>query len=397
MISFFQKLSNVEVKIIGADISGILTELCYEDILVSHTEQIDEYELVLYAYEKDIARLRQIVTKCGGEIVSFQKSLLKHSLERLNRHSIILYFLSACIFLFWFLPTRIIFIDIVGNQNLDTIPIRSVCYAEGLRPGVKRREIRSEQIKNALIGEFPQIRWAGVNTYGAHAIVSIEENANKSTEKQSVPCDIVAGSDGKIQSIEVKEGTTRFRTGDSVNAGDVLISGQMDVGLCTLNMAAAGEIYAETYRYISSLIPKTVKIISADKREMHSISFNYQNFKIKLPFSSGISGTTCGRISKEYFLRFPGGFKLPVSLIIDSYVPYESSVEELSVQTAEDDLTDFSDSFISESMVAGKIKSVNRQTSIDENIYRMDGIYCCHEMIGRTKAYEIGDVYGKNN
>lgn len=397
MIPFFQKLSNVEVKIVCADIPQTLTRLCSENISISCTKQIDEFELILFVHEKYVQTLSEVVNKCGGEIVFVKKSFPQFLLESIRRHFVISIFAALLASLFYLLPSRIIFIEVLGNQYLDSTAIRAVCNAEGLHPGVKRKEIRSEQIKNALIREFPQIIWAGVNTYGACAIISIMENSNYSNDKLSLPCDVVAVSDGVIQSIEVKEGTPRFREGDAVKKGDVLISGQVDVGLCTLDKSADGEIYANTFRFISSVIPQAAKIVSSGQRMMHRVSFHYQNLRIKLWFCSGIPGTTCGRISKEYFFIFPGGFKFPVSLIVDSFVPYDCAIEKLSALNAEDELADFSDWLVSESMVAGKIESVNRQASVDENRYRMDGIYCCYEMIGRTKAHEIGDVYGKNS
>lgn len=397
MISFFNKLNRIEVRIIGAEISEILNGVCFDNVSIIGTKPIDEYEVALFIREKDFSALQKIVNKFGGEIVSVNKPILQSAFQRIKRHSVFLNIILPLAILFYMLPTRIFFIEVEGNRNVESSRVLSACRLEGLYSGAKRREIRSEQIKNSLIAQFPQIIWVGVNTHGSCAVVSIQENTSDSVQKRPIPCDIVAASDGRIQRIEVKEGEAKYRAGDDVKEGDTLISGQMDVGLCTLNKAAAGEIYAETFRSISSVIPKTVKLKEARKQIKHRFALHYQNYKIKLWFSSGISDATCGRISKEYFLTFPGGFYLPISLSVDSYVSYMNSTGDLGASCAEKDLLDFSNRYISESMVAGEIESVNTQTSMDNNVYRLDGIYCCHEMIGRTKAYEIGDVYGENS
>ncbi len=397
MISFLTKLNYIEVKIIGAEIPRILTELCSENISVTNAKSIDEYEAVLFIRERDIPSFQTIVNRCGGEVISTKESIRYSVLQRLKGHALFIYFILALILLSSLLPSRIIFIEIIGNQKISSEQILSVCRTEGMYPGAERKEVKNEQIKNALIAQFPQIKWVGVNTHGAYAVVSIEENANDLMPKQFMPCDIVAAVDGRIQGVEVKEGEAKCRAGDEVKEGMLLISGQMDVGLCTLNKAAEGEIYAETFRGISSVIPRSVKKISSQKQAKHHVSLHFRNLKIKLWFNSGISAMTCGRISREYFLILPGGFRFPISLVVDSFTRYGCSVENLDAQSAENELMIFSDAYISESMVAGKIESVNRQNSSDDNVYCMDGIYCCHEMIGRTKAYEIGDVYGKNN
>lgn len=397
MISFFNKLNRVEVQIIGAEIPEILNSLCDDNVSLIGTKPIDEYEVSLFVYKKDFHVLQKTVNKYGGEVVSVNKPFLKSVFQSMKRHSAFLGVFLLLVILFYILPLRIYFIKVQGNQNIDSVQILSACRSEGLYPGVKRRDIRSEQIKNSLIAEFPQIIWAGVNTHGSCAVVSIKENLSDSIQKQPIPCDIVAASDGKIQRIEVIEGEAKYRAGDDVEEGEILISGQMDVGLCTLNKAAAGEIYAETFRSISSVIPKTIKSREVRKQIKHRITLHYQNNKIKLCFSSGISDATCGRISREYFLTFPGGFQLPISFVVDSYTYYVNSTDDCSVLCAEKDLMDFSNRYISESMVAGEIKNVNMQTSMDDNMYRLDGVYYCLEMIGRTKAYEIGDVYGENS
>ena len=46
-------------------------------------------------------------------------------------------------------------------------------------------------------------------------------------------------------------------------------------------------------------------------------------------------------------------------------------------------------------MVAGEILSKDAYLMTEEEVYRLDGQYECHEMIGRERSEEI--IHGKTN
>ena len=109
---------------------------------------------------------------------------------------------------------------------------------------------------------------------------------------------------------------------------------------------------------------------------------------IKFYNGSSNSETECGKICREYYLRLPGGFALPIALVQESLVTY--SVESSQIQ---DDLLAWLpvclDNYLYEQMVDGDIlKRV--QTNIEGDhpiIYSCQ--YYCREMIGRPKDEEI--------
>lgn len=397
MTQIFQKLIFAELKIAGVDLPRILNRLSDEEYRLERIYYIDELEIKLLTYYKDLPKITTLVNKMGGEVKIIGNPYFIDVFQRLKNHVILLFTALTMLFLFAFLPTRVLFLSVSGNKSVSSSEIIALSNRQGLYPGAKRKNVRSEQIKNVLINQYPTIKWAGVNTRGAEATILIEENIIHAAAGQAYPCDIVSSSDGVIQRIEVKEGTVYCREGDMVKSGDVLISGKQDVAFCTLSKEAAGEVYAFTLKNVSVISPKTECLITANRRVKHRLSLRYQNFRIKLPFSSGIPDTFCGRISEDYCLVLPGGFRLPFFLQIDSYIPYIYANSTVDESDAERILLNSARTYILDSMVAGIIKTENTQFSGNDLYYRMDGLFHCCEMIGRTKAHEIGDVYGKNN
>ena len=72
-----------------------------------------------------------------------------------------------------YLPSRVLFIRVEGNMQIPDRQILAAAEECGIRFGASRREVRSEKVKNALLSSVPQLQWAGVNTAGCVATISV--------------------------------------------------------------------------------------------------------------------------------------------------------------------------------------------------------------------------------
>ena len=108
-------------------------------------------------------------------------------------------------------------------------------------------------------------------------------------------------------------------------------------------------------------------------------------------------GATYDKMSCEKKLTLPGGFILPVSVITENWPVYKDSPVEYLPNAAKGLLEQFSKSYLTQSMVAGRILQEQLDHSNDEDIFCMRGNYACLEMIGREQQEEILIDYGKNN
>ena len=252
-------------------------------------------------------------------------------------------------------------------------------------------------MKNALLSALPQLQWAGVNTSGCVATVSVRERTDPEvTEQDSAVSSIVASRDGFIVSATVTRGNSLCRVGQSVKAGQVLISGYTDCGICIQATRAEGEICAQTSRDFAAVTPAqwTVRGEQTAVRRKYSLIIGKK--RINLWKDSGILQGSCDRMDRRYELTLPGGFRLPVTLCVEEYTFYDWERMTLEPDAAEAALSKFAQSALTQQMVAGRILSREESITQSEDKYLLEGTYACVEMIGRVRREQIGDTNGKS-
>lgn len=96
-------------------------------------------------------------------------------------------------------------------------------------------------------------------------------------------------------------------------------------------------------------------------------------------------------------MTLPGGFTLPLSLIIDTYTIRNLSESCLSEEEASQLLHRNMEQRLMDEMIAGTFLRKNAVVFPGNGAYRIMGTYLCREMIGRVQQEQIGEYYGKNN
>ena len=272
-----------------------------------------------------------------------------------------------------------------------------IADACGIRFGASRRKVRSEAMKNALLDGLPELQWAGINTNGCSAIISVREREEKTvaTHDEGI-CSLVAVRDGIIQSGTASAGTLLCLPGQAVKAGDVLISAYTDCGISVRVQKAKGEIFAMTVRPLTVISPISFVKKGSTSKEIKKYSIQIGKKRINLSKDSGISYTTCDKIYEEYALTLPGGFQLPLSLSVETW--YYRDIEEnlMDIDTAGELSSQTAKGYLAENMISGKILDAVHSEANDGKIYRLEGIYLCSEMIARERNEEIMEEYGKN-
>lgn len=310
----------------------------------------------------------------------------------------LLFGISAILFSAFYLPTHILFVAVEGNDQIPARHILSAAEASGIHFGATRRYVRSEKVKNTLLESVPQLQWAGVNTRGCTAVISVRERAVKTDEpKHSGVSSIVAERDGYILSSIVTQGTALVQPGQTVKTGQILISGYTGCGICIEATRAQGEIVAQTRRDLEAVTPSDYLFRTAPGAEMRRYSLLLGKKRIFFWKGSGISDAGCGRMYKEYKVTLPGGFRLPISICVDSYENYELDTGRDKREDAAAALASFARRYLKAQMIAGKIQHETRSITQTGNAFQLKGSYVCTEMIGREKTEQIGEGNVKAN
>lgn len=312
------------------------------------------------------------------------------------KRPVLLFGCVALLLITYWLPSRVLFVRVEGNVQVPERQILAAAEECGIAFGSSAREVRSEKMKNALLSAIPQLQWAGVNTSGCHAVISVREKRDTDPEEQpEIPATITAVRDGYVLQATAEKGALLVRPGDTVKTGQVLISAYTDCGFCVRAEHAEGEILAQTQRELEAVM-QSEGLRKPEKMEVRrKYSLLLRKKRIFLWEDSGICGDSCGRMYEEYYITLPGGFRLPAAVCVEHIFFGDTTLQEWP--DTETELDKAADNWITRQMVGGKILRAD-QTVIPENgVYRLRGTYSCMEMIGRLRQEQIGDTNGKND
>ena len=377
----------IRFQIVSADSASLLNALYHTDVFLENVTYVSDLELQVTICRKDYQKLIEICEKQGATAEVVAKTGAYWIFRSVLKRPVLVTFICAFSLLFCYLPSRVLFVSVTGNASVSTNQILEAAEKCGITFGASRRQVRSEKMKNALLQEIPQLQWAGINTSGCTAVISVREKTTQDIKSKNANqvSSIVASRDGVIQNCTVYKGNALCSVGQAVKAGQTLVSGYLDCGIVTKTTQADAEIKALTFREIETLSP--VPALNRGEKRSESSRYRLQIGKklINLYKDSGNCDTSCVKIYVENFLQLPGGFRLPVAFIKETVVSYEEIRETPSAADTGDWLMDFAKTHLRNTMIAGEIISEDAQVDRLDEVYYMYGRYACLEIIGQVK------------
>ena len=398
-LEFWKSLAGmVTAEFTGAVPEDTLDAITGAKIPVSHVVKRDELTYEIQIPRKDLGALTRILNKRGNGLKIVRKQGIYWDLAALVRRPVLVLLLTVLLGSALWLPSRIFFFAVDGNERIPDRLILAAAEECGIRFGASRKDVRSERMKNALLSALPQLQWAGINTSGCRAVISVRERMEEPVPaEEKTVSNLIADRDGYLLSVTVTGGTPKVQPGQAVTKGQLLVSGYTDCGICIRASRAEGEIFAQTRRKIQAVMPDTCLLVRSDPETKYAISLLCGKKRINLWKDSRISDACCGRMYQEYYLSLPGGFRLPLAVCVDAYrysVLGEGAVPE---ETALQQLRLFSDNYLTQQMIAGQILERQQLGTRSGGLYSLDSSYVCTEMIGREQREQIGDFNGKRN
>lgn len=373
-----------------ADPSALLTEFNKYGITLSRVMYTGDLTVQFLLSRGDFAKAQKIVSKKGGQMTVLRRQGIYWAVRSMYRRPVLMFGLLLFFVLSFYIPTRVFFIEVEGNTLVPTRKILEQAEHCGISFGASRREIRSEKMKNALLSAIPELQWAGVNTNGCVATITLRERTeSEKTETVKIPGSIVASRDAVVRSCTVINGTQVCKIGQAVKAGEILVSGYTDCGIALKFTRAEAEVYGETVHSVDA-----VTLASALQRgqiQKKTVRYSLLLGKNRINFykDSGISDTTCVKMYSQKYLTLPGGFQLPVCLVTETILCYDT---DISIAADAEDyawMGRYTQKYLERQMVAGTILQANEALSLEPGLCSFSGQYSCLEVIGQVKNEEI--------
>lgn len=376
----------LKLEITCADAGLLLNAINSHGVLMEDIYHKEAMTICITVKMSDYAAIKIICKKYGASIKIISHSGLSRCILAILNRPILTAFFSILCIIYCILPGKILFIFVEGNVNIPTNRIIETAESCGIAIGVSRRELRSEKMKNALLQKIPELQWAGINTFGCTAIISVKEktSSDKIEADQFQVSSIVAARDGVIQNSVVYQGNPLCKVGQAVKQGQVLVSGYTDCGIVTKTTQAAAEIEALTFRDLEVISPIATYTRKKTHKKITRYALRIGKKLINLCKDSGNFGAGCAKIYEESYVHLPGGFCLPIAVVKETCYFYEIQTNQANDEDGEW-LSAYAEDYLQQSMVSGRIVSRQMQLQSLERENVLDAQYICIEMIGRTR------------
>lgn len=373
------------VELTGADLERTLGFLS-ERYRLNQIQRVSALVVRFTIASGDWNGIKEDVTRRGDAVKVVWSRGWRNKLREIMDAPVILGVTALLLAASLWIPGRILFIQVEGNELLPERLILEKAEQCGLYFGVSRGRLRSEQIKNRLLDRMPELGWAGVNTTGCVATITVRERRAAAVDERETPGNIVAVCDALVRELTVTAGTPLVREGDGVKAGQVLISGYTDLGLCTHVEAAQGEVYGLTSRKTQGLLPEKTCYYEGERAVVKKYGLLLGKNRINFHSGSGILYIGCGKMTQIRYLTLPGGFRLPLALVTEEYTIRSVVRGTRSPESAREALEAANLAHTRSAMIAGQILSVDWNFQTGSGVYRLSGNLECREMIGRRDS-----------
>ena len=319
-------LGAVRLELTGSFPEGFLNACAMEGLTLWEMRVRDACTLELSAYETEMPELEKLAARCGCEWRLLAEKGGKGSRRRLRRRSLLLLSLALSGLLLLASSLFLWEIELQGNQKLTEGEVRRALAACGVTEGSFWPSISTDLVRSRMLTELPELGWMTVNISGSRALVLLSERREKpEIYRERQPGDVVAAEGGIVRRASVLEGTALVKPGQTVAAGELLVSGWRE----SLSgegrwVCARAEIEADTVREIAMVCPKSWQEKGELRRRIVRFALQFGKKRINFYHNSGNKYRDCDKIVKEYKLGIEGLFALPLRLIREEIRVYES-------------------------------------------------------------------------
>ena len=145
----------------------------------------------------------------------------------------------------------------LGAEKLPLGQVLRALSRCGVDSGTCRYSVSADLVRSQMLRELPELAWMTVNISGSRAVAVVVERQEKpEIYAESAPADIVAARTGIVRRLSVENGRPVVHSGQSVLAGETLVSAEMDsLSNGSKYVRARAQVLADTWRELSAVCP----------------------------------------------------------------------------------------------------------------------------------------------
>ncbi len=296
----------VKIRVWGYSTERLLNLCGNHDILVWDIVNHGDHDTMKISVRGFFA-LKPLLKKTGTRAAVLQKYGLPFFMSKMQKRKMFVAGLLGCL-LFWVIMAGYIWnIEIEGNYVLTEDVLMDYLDEKGVHVAMKKSRLQIEGLEKALREDHDIITWTSVQVKGTTLLIHIKENEMPDYEQnmqqaQEDGIDLIATRPGTVSYIITRSGVPQVALGDTVEKGDVLVSGAVPVYNEDTTVRKYQFVQSDAdilLRYTESLSVKRdilydEKLYSGRQKEMITLGVNDKEWDIrfgKVPYEQyDISG-----------------------------------------------------------------------------------------------------------
>ena len=286
---------------------------------------------------RSFRELKKHAEKLGAEMRVAEKGGLPYFAWRFRHRYVLVGGLSLCALLLFAGSFFVWDFRIEGNVTVSDEEILRALDRCGVGMGTYALSIHSDELRNQILLEIPELSYIAVNVSGSRAYVQVRERTPRpELVNKRQPGNTVAVRDGLVTAVQPYDGEKMVLPGTMVQEGQLLISGVTDDDQAgTRFLRGMGKVYARTWYALRCQVPGTVreKVYTGEEHTRYAVCWGSK--RINFYNNSSIPWGDCDKIVTRTKLALPGGIALPITIVKETYRCYEERLTERSQEEAE--------------------------------------------------------------
>lgn len=304
--------SKIKINIKGRKIERFIKRLADNKINIYNMEMINRNEANIVILKSDYLKVLNIKSIYEFNIVGGTGMIKIRKTLKLN--SLILVFLVIGIIILQILSRMIFSIEVIHTDKSIRNEMLNELENYGLKiHAFKKSYDEVQKIKEQILTNHKDdIEWLEIENIGTKYIVRLEERKIKNNEESNEKRHVIASKNAIIKKIEAENGEIVKEINSYVNAGDIIISGNITLNEQVKNtVSASGHVYGEVWYKVKVDYPLAYSEKHETGNSQKRLVFNFLNKSYELGFKKykdkNVSSKT---LLKHIFL--------PISLTYDN-------------------------------------------------------------------------------
>jgi len=280
-IIFFSGI--ITVKIRGKGLERLINNLIRNGLFIWQVRRQGVESITFKMKLSDVKKFRKYVRGSGCKVTFYKREGFPFLLLRLLKNSGFLIGSILFVFVILLLSNMIWGIQVKGADPATEYKIYKELDKMGVKVGKLQLFVDNvESIQRQLTNNVEEITWVGVELQGTtYHLQVVEKNEPKQPEYLS-PQNLVAKKKAVIVDMFVEEGQAVVNIHDSVEEGQLLVSGLIGKEGQNVQVPAKGEIWGETWYRSDVELPlkSTFQVFNGNEKQKHYLKI--ANLKIPI-------------------------------------------------------------------------------------------------------------------